>query len=749
MKNNFHNDVDYSNLDIADKILNDSAKINTDNIFDENLMNNITSGNIISNKKFQKRKLYAFVSAVAACAILAIGITYYNNGFIDTKTSDTIVFYSDINDSGNTSIASDYSEIYDRLKKVSTVTLDGMINQSAKSSSSSTESSMMDSSQSSAESLQSSGYYDTNEQTENVHEGDIVKTDGKYIYTLTYKEKKGLYKVIITKADGMNLKNVSQITFKNDSSNDTYIQISEIYVNNDTLIAIGNNYFETDYDSLNGTVCCLSSPEDGETIIYTYDISDRSTPKLISKNSQDGNYVSSRMSNGFLYTISNKNMYELTREECVPSVNGKRLPSDCVYLPQHIDNAEYTIITVLDTNSSADFSDSIAVAGGTSTIYASQDNLYLISVIDNEKDISDTSAGKKYLAQESDLKIYNNKKVKVSRDIKNIMKEYYEDIDVEDITAYRNTSVYKSTDSMQIIKYSYSNKNVEFVGDTTIDGYSYDNMCFDEKDDYLRLVSTESNNINIETRLNYYDKNGNLLFYISEQGVVVKSYKDTNNVFVLDENLNTKAEIENLAKGESIYSARFLGDYGYFVTYENTDPLFSVDFSDIENPKIIGKLKLPGFSDYLHFYTENKLFGFGMNTNENSGNWECLKLEMYDISDGKASTESKKLLKDYEYSSALYNYKGIMVDSTKGLIGFIASSYTDYYEDYEDKSSYLLYTYKNNSFQKILELDLENAYDARGFYIGDYLYVVDPDFGIRVLNLKTYNDDQKVEVEKF
>lgn len=48
---------------------------------------------------------------------------------------------------------------------------------------------------------------------------------------------------------------------------------------------------------------------------------------------------------------------------------------------------------------------------------------------------------------------------------------------------------------------------------------------------------------------------------------------------------------------------------GYFVTYEQTDPLFSVDFSDPENPKILGKLKIPGFSEYLHFYSDNLLLG--------------------------------------------------------------------------------------------------------------------------------------------
>lgn len=66
-----------------------------------------------------------------------------------------------------------------------------------------------------------------------------------------------------------------------------------------------------------------------------------------------------------------------------------------------------------------------------------------------------------------------------------------------------------------------------------------------------------------------------------------------NNVYVLDENFKEVASIKGLAKNESVYAVRYLGNYGYFVTYENTDPLFTVDFSDMKNPKIVGKLKLP------------------------------------------------------------------------------------------------------------------------------------------------------------
>ena len=76
-----------------------------------------------------------------------------------------------------------------------------------------------------------------------------------------------------------------------------------------------------------------------------------------------------------------------------------------------------------------------------------------------------------------------------------------------------------------------------------------------------------------------------------------------------------------------------MGKAGYFVTFKETDPLFSVDLSDPKNPKIIGALKIPGFSDYLHPYGKNKLLGIGMNVDEKTMSTDGVKLRCFDISD--------------------------------------------------------------------------------------------------------------------
>lgn len=94
----------------------------------------------------------------------------------------------------------------------------------------------------------------------------------------------------------------------------------------------------------------------------------------------------------------------------------------------------------------------------------------------------------------------------------------------------------------------------------------------------------------------------------------------SNSLYVLDDKLKMTGKVEDLAKGEQIYSARFMGNTGYFVTYRQMDPLFSVDLSDPADPKILGELKITGFSEYLHFYGENKLLGIGWETDPDTEN---------------------------------------------------------------------------------------------------------------------------------
>ncbi len=119
-----------------------------------------------------------------------------------------------------------------------------------------------------------------------------------------------------------------------------------------------------------------------------------------------------------------------------------------------------------------------------------------------------------------------------------------------------------------------------------------------------------------------------------------------NNVYTLDSNLNVVGELENIAPGETIYSARFMGNIGYLVTFKKVDPFFVIDLSNPSMPKILGELKITGYSDYLHVYGEQHVIGIGKETAESDKGdfswYQGVKITLFDVTD---VTEPKELAK--------------------------------------------------------------------------------------------------------
>ena len=163
-----------------------------------------------------------------------------------------------------------------------------------------------------------------------------------------------------------------------------------------------------------------------------------------------------------------------------------------------------------------------------------------------------------------------------------------------------------------------------------------------------------------------------------------------------------------------------MGKAGYFVTFKETDPLFSVDLSDPKNPKIIGALKIPGFSDYLHPYGKNKLLGIGMNVDEKTMSTDGVKLTMFDISDPENVKEERTyVIENVYYTDVSYDYKAALVDAEKNLIGFAADSEggREYYTfSYDEKQGFTCTMHE--------EINGNNMRITRGIYIEDTLYVI-------------------------
>lgn len=245
-----------------------------------------------------------------------------------------------------------------------------------------------------------------------------------------------------------------------------------------------------------------------------------------------------------------------------------------------------------------------------------------------------------------------------------------------------------------IAKFALDEGRISGVAAAAVSGYVRDTFAINASDGYLRVLTTD---------------------YSTEDEV--------NALYILDENMKLTGQLTGIAPGEEIYAARFMGNTGYFVTYRNTDPLFTVDLSDPAKPEIIGELKVTGFSEYLHFWDDTHLLGIGYESDENTGNIENIKLSMFNIENpGEVTEEAKLVLKDVDYSEALYDYKSVIISKDKNLIGLVCENYSGS----RTKQTYQIYSYENGTFKKQAEIpgiNGANYENVRGMYSGNVFYL--------------------------
>ena len=248
-----------------------------------------------------------------------------------------------------------------------------------------------------------------------------------------------------------------------------------------------------------------------------------------------------------------------------------------------------------------------------------------------------------------------------------------------------------------IIKFGLSNGNFSEAVSSSVSGSIKNQYSVDEYGGYFRIATTS---------------------YISSKG--------QNNIYILDGSLKTVGKIEGLAKGEQIQSVRFLGNKGYVVTFRQTDPLFAFDLSNPKSPKVLGQLKIPGFSSYLHPISESLLLGIGYDGSE-SGMISGMKISLFDVSDLSNPKEvSKYVIEDRNYSSiALTEPKAIQFfDSV--TFGFPLSCSKLKGNTWKDISCYQVFTVSGNKIVKKGETSSSGSDGSslilRGTYIGRTLY---------------------------
>jgi uncharacterized secreted protein with C-terminal beta-propeller domain len=201
-------------------------------------------------------------------------------------------------------------------------------------------------------------------------------------------------------------------------------------------------------------------------------------------------------------------------------------------------------------------------------------------------------------------------------------------------------------------KISIDAEDISYAAQGEVPGMILNQFSMDEHDRYFRIATTSGS---------------------------VWGGESTNNIYILDEDLKRVSEIENIAPGETIYSARFMGSKAYLVTFKKIDPFFTIDLSDPKSPQILGELKIPGYSDYLHPYDENHIIGIGKDTvepqEEQSWTWnfawyQGIKIALFDVSDFENPKEVTKIIIGDRGtdSPALYDHKAFLFDKEKEIL---------------------------------------------------------------------------------
>lgn len=230
-------------------------------------------------------------------------------------------------------------------------------------------------------SVQLKEHAETNTQTKGVDEGDIIKTDSRYIYFIGSDTGGSNKKLRIIDTQTMEAVFDSYIY----DENGDILWISDIYVNGNTLVAICT--MQNSYDAYSRAYGYYG--DTGTTIVMSFDITKRNQPKLIRSNTQDGSYRSSRMVGNILYTVSQyyvrAESEETLENVCIPKVGGAEIGCDCIFLPETAGDS-YILLTALDTASKDSAVSSVAVLGNSGNYYCSEDTFYVIAEDYNYKD---------------------------------------------------------------------------------------------------------------------------------------------------------------------------------------------------------------------------------------------------------------------------------------------------------------------------------------------------------------------------
>lgn len=545
----------------------------------------------------------------------------------------------------------------------------------------------------------------TNEQVEGVAEGDIIKTDGDYVYYAPrYTNEVHVFEVTgpgaITQSATIDLENV---------------YTDSLFMTDDYLIIIGYSYDSTTNrcytDDTTEEIYCMAAmwyaPSGSVKVI------DRETLESVYELKTDGYLMDYRIIEDSLFLVGNN--YFMNRLDPRPTftvtegeeTTQHQLSYDDIYYFSDTPVYGMTVLTGLKLGT-FDLT-SQAYLGYVNNIYVSPTALYTTQYIYNWDQVLN-----------------------------------------------------KSEHFVQIAKFDLDIENaaMTYRAATSVRGMPLNQFSMDEFDGNLRIATTENQWQMIETTIPVSSNSTDSSDGMTSSGTTIQQWTNVvkNRLYVLSPKMaSDEFEIigyleEGLGKpGESIQSVRFNGDVGYVVTFLRTDPLYVLNLSDPTKPRIVGEQYETGYNTYLHPWGDDYLFGIGYSATE-SGQINGMKMSVY--SNDAAATEPLETRQlssysqgsssnwSYSYSEALWNHKALLISDDVGIVAFSVQAYEYGYRTTEGEgtwysiyhSYYYIFTIDFTADQIISDPVIveheenERYYSSidRGIYINGFVYTFSP-----------------------
>lgn len=472
---------------------------------------------------------------------------------------------------------------------------------------------------------ESNDYAQTNVQVVGVDEADIVKTDGNYIYSL----QNGNFTITKIGNNG-SMALVHEEQFAQHYANTTKAGVNfwpnELYVQNGTIVLIGTSTnsipqvidtIEDTPPNTNGKMRMIAP--------YPYYQINKSEVRLFNFTNEtltlqrtvalEGDTLSTRLINDTLYLVANKNLY--WNYGPYPTPLTKKV------LPQFLDSAT--------GNTEADIVNCSKVA----ILPHMRDPQYLI--------VASIPVANTALPVNREVIIGNGQNVYMSTQNLYIAQTDYN---------YSWIKRGEHNEQTHIHRFAIDGSAIAYKDSGTVPGQILTQFSMDEYNSTFRIATT----------INKWGNSG--------------TNTSTNNLYVLNSAMDLVGSITDIAPGERIFSTRFMGDRTYMVTFKNIDPFFVLDTSDPRNPTILGQLKIPGYSDYLHPYDATHILGFGKEAvsskDANFAWYQGMKVAMFDVSDVTNPTllHTVTIGDRGTDSPLLQNHKALLFEKDRNLLAF-------------------------------------------------------------------------------